>query len=247
MQCQPATACFLVVALFHLHRVDPRGPWQTVAAKLLKWAVKHLEPPLAKFGNGDLDYLVYRANSMDPTGLAYIVWGLAEAYDHLKDDKYVGLLRRYMNTLLAYGVTYDCRETLLRPKSKTSLNDYGADIKLAGGITHANWMPVYKRGFGGRFNLLMNRNEIAEGMLQAWRVTKERRYRRWLEAFANWQTYFQFTGEVKNSPVSTKGSCPQNHFWTTEFGNWNNDYAATAHKWVGTYIRLMKAGITGRR
>jgi hypothetical protein len=244
---QPASSCFLIVALFHLHKVDPQGPWYRAALKLLKWTVARLNLPLSEFGNGEFDYLVFQARSMDPTGLSYILWGLAEAYDHLKDEKYLKLLRRYMNTLLAYGVTYDCHETLRRPESKVTLKKYGTDIKLAGGITHANWMPVYKRGFGGRFNLLMNRNEMAEGMFQAWRVTKDRRYRRWLEAYVNWQTYFQFTREVPGSLVTTRGSCPQNHFWTTDFGNWNNDYALTAHKWVGTYLKLISAGIDGEK
>jgi len=91
----------------------------------------------------------------------------------------------------------------------------------------------------------MNRNEMGDALLAAWEVTRNKEYKQWLQAYANWQTYFQFLGEVKSSPVKTKGSCPQNHFWTTDFGNWNNDYACTANKWVGTYLHLIKAGFKG--
>jgi len=243
--CQPATACFLVVGLLHLQQVDPRGGWEASAAELLAHVVNRLETPLAEFGNGELDYLVFGANSMDPTGLAYIIWGLAEAYRRWPQPLYLSLLSRYADTLLSFGVTYDFKETLLRPRAKVSLGEYGADIRVGGGVTHGNWSPTYGRGFRGRFHLLMNRNEIAEGLLQAWQVTGDDRYCRWLEAVANWQTWFQFTREVANSPVSTRGSCPQNHPWTTDWGNWNNDYAVTAHKWVGTYLRLIEAGLTG--
>ena len=119
------------------------------------------------------------------------------------------------------------------------MGPYGADIKMAGGIAHGNWQPVYARVFGQRFNLLMNRNEIADGMLAAWKVTHEQRDLDMLRAFVNWQIGFQFTNEVDGSPVSTKGSCQQNHFWTTDFGNWNNDYALTAFKWTGSLISLL--------
>jgi hypothetical protein len=245
IDCQPVTACITMLAMYHLHKADPAGNWDKTADKLLNWAVPRLEEKLSEFGNGEFDYLVFRSRSMDPTGIAYIIIGLATAYDHCQDSRLLKLVRRYMETMLAYSANWDCQEHWLRPPEKMTLAPYGADIKLAGGITHGNWMPVYNRGFGGRFNLLMNRNEIAEGMFHAWRVTQDIRYRQHLEAFANWQTYFQFTKEVENSPVTTRGSCPQNHFWTTDFGNCNNDYAVTAHKWVGTYMLLLKNNITG--
>ena len=227
---QPVTALFLSTALRHLARADmgKNSRWQEAAQRLLEWAVPQLELPLAKFGGGELDYLVYRAQSIDPTGIAYILWGLAEGYDDTNDSRIPALIRRYMDILCSFAIHWDCDEKRLRPQEKTSLKPYGTDIRLAGGITHGNWMPVYRRGFGGRFHLLMNRNEIADGMYHAWRITR----------------HPQFLNEVENSPVSTRGSCPQNHFWTTDFGNWNNDYALTAFKWTGTYWKLLDSGIT---
>lgn len=243
---QPASSAFLVLALLRLWQIDPAPKWHAAAMKLLAVTADRLEQALPEFGNGELDYLVYNAKSMDPTGLSYIIQCLAEAFQMTKNARYENLLCRYTDTLLAYGVTFDWHETLLRPKIKTTLGDYQADIRLAGGMTHANWRPIFGRGFGGRFNLLMNRNEMADALLAAWQATRKDAYREWVEAYANWQTYFQFLGEVKNSPIMTKGSCPQNHFWTTDFGNWNNDYATTAQKWVGSYLSLMKSGLLGK-
>ncbi|OHB53021.1 MAG: hypothetical protein A2Y07_06375 [Planctomycetes bacterium GWF2_50_10] len=245
VEYQPASSAFLVVALLKLYGIDKSEKWRNAAMKLLKITADHLEKDLAEFGNGELDYLVYRAKSMDPTGLSYIIMCMAEAYKLTKNPRYEKLLSRYTDTLLAYAVTFDFKETLLRPQSKITLGAYKTDIKLAGGITHANWRPIYGRGFGGRFNLLMNRNEMGDALLAAWQATHKKQYKEWAQAYANWQTYFQFLGEVENSPVRTKGSCPQNHFWTTDFGNWNNDYALTANKWVGTYLHLIKAGLKG--
>jgi hypothetical protein len=242
---QPASSAFLIVALLNLYYTDKAEIWRDSALKLLKITAEHLDKDLSEFGNGELDYLVYRANCMDPTGLSYIIQCLAEGYKMTNKPRYKKLLSRYTDTLLAYAVTFDFKETLLRPKVKTTLGEYKTDIRLAGGITHANWRPILGRNFGGRFNLLMNRNEMGDALLAAWKITQKNQYKEWLEAYANWQTYFQFLGEVKNSPVSTKGSCPQNHFWTTDFGNWNNDYACTANKWVGTYLHLIKAGFNG--
>jgi hypothetical protein len=242
---QPASSAYLVTALLNLYRMDKADVWRDAAMRLLKITAEHLDKDLAEFGNGEFDYLVYHARCMDPTGLSYIIQCLAEAYKLTKKAYYKKLLQRYTDTLLAYAVTFDFKETLLRPKDKTTLGKYKTDIRLAGGITHANWRPIYGRGFGGRFNLLMNRNEMGDALLAAWEVTRNKEYKEWLQAYANWQTYFQFLGEVKSSPVKTKGSCPQNHFWTTDFGNWNNDYALTANKWVGTYLHLIKAGFKG--
>ncbi len=244
---QPVSACFLAVALRHLAAADAVEPerWHQAAERLMQWAVPRLAEPLGEFGGGECDYLVYRARSIDPTGIAYILRGLAEEFDHSRDSRIPELLCRYMDIFAGFAVHWDCDEARLRPGEKMTLAPYGADIRLAGGITHGNWMPVYRRGFGGRFNLLMNRNEIADGMYHAWRITRRERDLEHLRGFANWQTYFQFLNEVPGSPVSTRGSCPQNHFWTTDEGNWNNDYALTAFKWSGTYWTLLDAGITG--
>ncbi len=243
----PVTALFLSSAFRHLAQADTEkaSRWKEAAQRLLDWAIPKLEVPLAQFGGGELDYLVYRARSIDPTGIAYILRGLAEGCAENGDLRIPPLIRRYMDILCSFAVHWDCDEKRLRPPQKTSLEPYGADIRLAGGVTHGNWMPVYRRGFGGRFHLLMNRNEIADGMYHAWKITGNPRDLEHLRAFANWQTYFQFLNEVENSPVSTRGSCPQNHFWTTDFGNWNNDYALTAFKWTGTYWMLLDAGIDG--
>lgn len=244
---QPTGCAVLSLAFRKLAEADVEGAgkWNEAADRLMQYVIREIQVPLANFGNGENDYLVYRTNSIDPTGIAYIICALARQHRETLDSRIPALVRKFMDIYSCFSVHWDCRETRMRPEDKCTMGEYGADVRMAGGITHGNWQPVYRRGFGQRFNLLMNRNEIAEGMLAGWQVTGDPRDKALLRSYANWQTYFQFTREISASPVTTKGSCQQNHFWTSDFGNWNNDYALTAFKWTGSFCNLLEAGIDG--
>jgi hypothetical protein len=242
-ECQPASCAHMVTALLKLAQARPEPDLRPNARRLMDFLCRQLESPCARFGNGELDYLCSGAWSMDPTGLAYIIWALADAFQAWGEDRSRSLLERYTMTLLAYGVTYDCREGWLRPPEKTSLPPYGADIRMAGGITHGNWRPCFGEGSTCYFNYLMNRNEIAQALARSYRALGDERIKDWLVAFMNWGMYFQFTQEVAGSPVSTLGGQPQNHPWTSDSGNWNNDWGATTMKMAGTCASLLEDGL----
>ena len=43
--------------------------------------------------------------------------------------------------------------------------------------------------------------------------------------------------------MSTVGSCPQNHRWTTSQPNYNNDWGCTASKMASLIMKLIERGI----
>lgn len=239
---QPVAALRTARALLMFHKIKPQAELQQAAETLKNWAVKELAKPGVHTGNGEFDYLVFRTGSMDPTGLGYVLEAMQEFYNETGEEILKELIIKYMDILCSYSSNLEVDECRMRPVTKRTEPPYNTDIGFAGGIAHGNWQPVYRRGFGQRFNLLMNRNEIADGMFAAWKVSQLERHKQHLLAYLNWMLGFQFTSEDPDSPVTTCGSAPQNQFWTNDTGNWNNDYALTAFKWVGTYLRIIETG-----
>jgi hypothetical protein len=231
LDCQPASCAPLVTGLLSLQARDGNPQWLAAARRLADYLVGQLAPPLADYGCGEIDYLIRRQYWQLPTGTAAVVWFLADALQTWGDTVFGDLLHRYARILLAQGALYEPHLELLRPLEKLRVPPYDMDLKIAGGFTH------------GPAPVLMNRNEMAIALLRAWQATGGETYRRWLVAYLNWQTYFQFTREVPDSLVTCLGSCPQNHPWTDDRVHWNNDYGTTAMKSVGVFAQAVAAGL----
>ena len=223
-------------ALLELHGVTQDERYKESALRLADHAYPHLAEPIPHWGQGELDWLYLDANAIDPTGVAYIIWGYADAYQLTGDDRYRQLVEKFATILICLFALWEPHEQYLRGSYKVTLGEHGMDRKIAGGITHGNWPSRYGHA-------LMNRNELGDALLRAYEVTRNETYRDFLVAFVNWHTYFQFTGEVKEEPVSTVGSCPQNHRWTTSKPNYNNDWGCTASKMASLVMKLLRRGI----
>jgi hypothetical protein len=231
---QPASVLPIVSALLKLHEVAPDARWLESARRLADRCVDELMQPLPEWGQGELEWLVWDFRCIDPTGIAYIIWAYADAFRRWPEERYRAVIARYGCILLALGATWDPQETLLRGPEKTECPPYGMDLKIAGGFSHGN-----PRHF---WHFLMNRNEIGYGLLRAYEALDDPLYRDWLVAFVNWHLGFVFTQEVAFSPVTTLGSSPQNHRWTSNRPNWCNDWGTTAAKMASLILELLERG-----
>ena len=149
----------MVPALLKLHRQSPNEDWIEAARKLADRCIDELMKPLPEWGQGELPWLYWRVRSIDPTGLAYILWAYADVYERWPEPRYRQVLERYGRILLALGATWDPQERLLRGPEKVECPPYGMDIKIAGGISHGNYRHFY--------HFQMNRNEIGYGLMRA--------------------------------------------------------------------------------
>ena len=233
---QPGSCLYMVSALIELYRMAGDERYRLSALKLADYAYPFLEETVPHWGQGELDWLYYDAHAIDPTGVAYIIWAYADAFELTQDERYRQLVDKFSRIVLCLFALWDPHEELLRGLDKITMGDHGMDLKIAGGITHGNWPERYG-------HLLMNRNELGDALLRAYEVTGNEIYKEFLVAFVNWHTYFQFTREVKEEPVSTLGSCPQNHPWTTSKPNYNNDWGCTASKMASLIMKLLERGI----
>lgn len=233
---QPGSCMYMISGLLELHGVTKDERYKQSALRLAEYAYPVLAETIPHWGQGELDWLYYNANAIDPTGIAYIIWGYADAYQLTRNERYRQLVDKFATILLCLFALWDPHEEYLRGSYKITLGDHGTDRKIAGGITHGNWPSRFGHA-------LMNRNELGDALLRAYEVTGNETYRNFLVAFVNWHTYFQFTGDVKEAPVSTVGSCPQNHRWTTSKPNYNNDWGCTASKMASLIMKLIQRGI----
>ena len=231
---QPASVLHMVSALLKLHEVAPDERWLDSARRLADHCVDELMVPLPEWGQGEMQWLVWDGRCIDPTGIAYIIWAYADAYEQWPEDRYRQIIERYGRILLALGATWDPHEMLLRGPEKTECPPYGMDLKIAGGFSHGNFRHFW--------HIQMNRNEIGYGLLRAYEVLDDPLYRDWLVAFVNWHLGFVFTQEVEFSPVTTFGSSPQNHRWTSNRPNWCNDWGTTAAKMASLILELIERG-----
>lgn len=233
---QAGSCMYMVNALLELYGVTDDERYRQSALKLADFAHPHLVEAIPHWGQGELDWLYYDANAIDPTGVAYIIWGYADAFELTRDERYRALVEKFSNILVTLFALWEPHEEYLRGSYKITLGDHGMDRKIAGGITHGNWPSLYGHA-------LMNRNEMGDALLRAYEVTGNESYKEFLVAFVDWHTYFQFTGDVKEEPVSTVGSCPQNHKWTATKPNYNNDWGCTASKMASLIMKLIERGI----
>ena len=220
---QPASTLFMIPALLKLNKVAPDERWLTAARCLAERYVDQLMVSRPEYGNGEMEWVVWEVKSITSTSLAYIIWAYADAYDIWPQDRFREVLERYGRMLLALGASWEPNEELLRGPEKVKIPPYGMDRKIAGGLSHGCF-----RHF---FHWQMNRNEAGYALLRAWEVLEDPVYLDWLRAFIDWHTYFVITEEVEFSPVTTLGSSPQNHRWTSNVeASWNNDWGCTAAK-----------------
>ena len=233
---QPGSCLFMVSGLLELYGATEDERYKLSALKLAEFAYSQLTETIPHWGQGELDWLYYNADAIDPTGVAYVIWGYADAFELTGDERYRQLVDKFSKIMLSLFALWEPHEEYLRGSYKITLGDHGMDRKIAGGITHGNWPSLYGHA-------LMNRNELGDALLRAYEVTGNETYKDFLIAFVNWHTYFQFTGDVKEEPVSTVGSCPQNHPWTKSKPNYNNDWGCTASKMASLIMKLIERGI----
>ena len=232
---QAGSCTFMISALLELWLHTKSDRYRQAALQLADFAYAQLTPAFPRWGQGELDWIPQNANAVDPTGVSYIIWGFSDAYDVTGDERYREIVDSFANILLCMFSLWEPHEELLRGSDKISAGSHGMDLKFAGGVACGTW------SFYG--DLLMNRNEIGDALLRAYEVTGKEMYRSFLVAYMHWHMYFQFTNEVPEEPVSTLGSCPQNHFWTRSYPCFNNDWGCTAAKNASLMMKLIERGI----
>ena len=233
---QPGSCLYMTSGLLELHKATQDERYRQSALRLADFAYPQLTAKIPHWGQGELDWLYLDAHAIDPTGVAYIIWGYADAFQATGDERYRQMVDKFTAIMISLFALWEPHEEQLRGSYKVTLGAHGMDRKIAGGITHGNWPARYGHA-------LMNRNELGDALLRAYEVTGNETYRDFLVAFVNWHTYFQFTGDVKEEPVSTVGSCPQNHRWTSSQPNYNNDWGCTASKMASLIMKLIQKGI----
>jgi hypothetical protein len=232
---QPASTAFMIPALRKLHAAAPDDRWLAAARRLADHYVDELLAERPEYGNGEPELIVWESDAVIATSLAYIVWGYADAYDLWSDARHRQVLERYTRMLLALGATWEPNEELLRGPEKVKVPPYGMDRKIAGGFSIGTF-----RHF---FYWQMNRNEIGYALMRAYEVLGDQACLNWLRAFIDWHTYYVFTEEVALSPVTTYGSSPQNHRWTSSKPmGWDNDWGCTAAKMAYLMLDALRRG-----
>ena len=232
---QPGSCLFMTSALLELYAVTVSERYKKAALELADTALQSLDADIPHWGQGELDWIPKNADAIDPTGVSYIIWGYADAYAATGDERYLEMVNKFGAILLCLFALWEPHEELLRGGDKITAGTHGMDLKFAGGVACGTW-SFYS-------GLLMNRNEIGDALLRAFEVTGRDIYRDFLIAYINWHMYFQFTVEVPEEPVSTLGSCPQNHFWTRSFPCYNNDWGCTTSKNASLMMKLLDRGI----
>ena len=232
---QAGSGLMMVAALLELYSAGGEERYRTAALEIADFAYPQLSEALPAWGQGEIDWIPKNANAIDPTGVSYIIWGYSDAYELTGDERYREIVDKFGSILKCLFATWEPHEELLRGTAKIAINTHGADLKFAGGVACGTWLY-----YG---NLLMNRNEIGDALLRAYQVTCDESYAEFLKAYINWAMYFQFTKEVPEEPVSTLGSCPQNHFWTWCDPCYNNDWGCTSSKIASLMMKLLDHGI----
>lgn len=232
---QPGSCVYMISALLELYNSTYEDRYRQAAIELADSAYRVLTPAIPHWGQGELDWIPKQANAIDPTGVSYIIWGFADAFELTGDARYLEMVDKFAGILLCLFALWEPHEELLRGMGKITVGSHGMDLKMAGGVACGTW-DYYSE-------VLMNRNEIGDALLRAYEVTGKERYREFLIAYMHWHMYFQFTNEVPEEPVSTLGSCPQNHFWTRSYPCYNNDWGCTASKNASLMMKLLERGI----
>jgi hypothetical protein len=232
---QPAATLFMIPALRRLNEVVPDDRWLRAARRLAEHYIDQLLAPRPEYGKGEPEVVEWESKALVATSLAYIIWGYADAYELWPEERYRQVLERYCRMLLALGATWEPNEELLRGPDKVKAPPYGMDRKIAGGFSQGTGRHL--------FHWQMNRNEIGYALMRAWEVLKDPVYLDWLRAFIDWHTYYVFTTEVEFSPVTTLGSSPQNHRWTSNVQmGWDNDWGCSAAKMAYLILDCLDRG-----
>ena len=232
---QAGSCLFMVSALLELFSQTNSDRYKKAALAMADYAYPRLVPSVPNWGQGELDWIPKNANAIDPTGVSYIIWGYADAFEITGDERYLEMVDKFSGILLCLFALWEPREELLRGLDKITVGSHGMDLKFAGGVACGTWDHYGE--------LLMNRNEIGDALLRAYEVTGNATYKNFLVAYMHWHMYFQFTNEVPEEPVSTLGSCPQNHLWTRSHPCYNNDWGCTAAKNASLMMKLLERNI----
>lgn len=232
---QAGSGLMMVPALLELYSATGVARYKKAALEIADFAFEPLSDAIPHWGQGEIDWIPTDVQAIDPTGISYIIWGYADAFEATGDERYLQMVDKFCSILTGLFALWEPHEELLRGTDKITMGSHGMDLKFAGGVAC---------GTGSYYgNLLMNRNEIGDALLRAYEVTQNNTYEAFLKAYMHWDMYFQFTRDVPEEPVSTLGSCPQNHFWTLSDPCYNNDWGCTASKNASLMMKLLERQI----
>ena len=92
---QPASCLYMVSALIELYGMVGDERYRLSALELADYACPFLEETVPHWGQGELDFLYFDAHAIDPTGVAYIIWAYADAFELTQDERYWQLVDKF--------------------------------------------------------------------------------------------------------------------------------------------------------